>query len=304
MKINVLIDTWQKNEAGVKEITNPSERPNRVYDVVEGEKVVVIKYGDGAEEFSFEMQDVTDHSVTIQCFQPLFTLGPGSGDLTKFTIEEGKETILDTASKDFGFRFTVTLVKGGAIEGPTEGTPMTGGSEEEKKKLTTSVQFNFSAGRLLSNVYNRWDEFNSVLGAGPASFKEYLVKEWNKLKSDLLADPNIELKDVNKEVTVNDFDITINKTKKNTPVFFITLPDYDYRDASGKFIALALTDYKPRYFALEYSEEKDTHKPAWVIGELRIENKDIQHRFVGVSDNMRMTWFAGYILSLLDAENL
>ena len=114
MKINILIDTWQKDAAGKREITNPSERPNKVYDVKEGEKVIVIQYGDGSEELSFEMQDVTDHSVTIQCFQPFFVLGQGSGDLTKFTIEEGKETVLDTTSDDFGFRFTITLVKEGA----------------------------------------------------------------------------------------------------------------------------------------------------------------------------------------------
>ena len=43
MKINILIDTWQKDAAGKREITNPSERPNKVYDVKEGEKVIVIQ---------------------------------------------------------------------------------------------------------------------------------------------------------------------------------------------------------------------------------------------------------------------
>lgn len=125
MKINILIDTWEKNSAGIREITNPSERPNKVYDVVGGEKIVVIGYGDGAEELSFNMQDITDHSVTLQCFQPFFVYGEeGSGDLTRFTIEEGKETVLDTTSDDFGFRFTITLVKDGA---PIEE------HEEEKK---------------------------------------------------------------------------------------------------------------------------------------------------------------------------
>ena len=108
--------------------------------------------------------------------------------------------------------------------------------------------------------------------------------------------------DAHKELTVNDFDITINKTKKSTPVFFITLPDYEYRDATGKYIALALTPTIPRYFLLEYSENNETHEPAWVIGELRLNDGDVEHRFIDVTDNMRITWFAGYILGMLDAE--
>ena len=58
MKINILIDTWEKNSAGIREITNPSERPNKVYDVVGGEKIVVIGYGDGAEELSFNIEKI------------------------------------------------------------------------------------------------------------------------------------------------------------------------------------------------------------------------------------------------------
>lgn len=353
MKIKVVIDTWQRNEAGFKKITNPSERPIKLYDVVDGEKVAVIKYGDGAEDFSFVMQDITDHSVTIQCLQPLFAMESGSGDLTKYTIEGGKETVLDTATKDFGFRFTVSLVKNGAPveenpqvdapveehpaeepieEFPTESPmdnfggdepmpmpepvasieptsveePVTVGSEEEKKKLATSVQFNFSTGRLLTNVFNKWEVFNSVLAAGPSKFREYLVSEWNDLREDLLTDTesNVVLVDADREVGVGDFDITINKTKKSTPVFFITLPDYEYRDGTGKYVALALTEHRPRYFTLEYSENVDTHEPVWMVGELRIKDNDIQHRNIEVANNMRMTWFAGYILGLLDSENL
>ena len=75
-----------------------------------------------------------------------------------------------------------------------------------------------------------------------------------------------------------------------------------YMDATGKYIALALTPNAPRYFMLEYSENKETHEPAWVIGELRLNNGDVEHRFIDAVDNMRLTWFAGYILGMLDAE--
>ena len=141
MKINILIDTWEMNSAGIREITNPSERPNKVYDVVEGEKIVVIGYDDGAEELSFKMEDITDHSVVLQCFQPLFVYGEGSGDLTRFTVEEGKELILDTPSDNFGFRFTITLVKDGApIEAtseestPIEDFPVEAGEDVKKNE--------------------------------------------------------------------------------------------------------------------------------------------------------------------------
>ena len=68
-----------------------------------------------------------------------------------------------------------------------------------------------------------------------------MLDEWNRVKEELVADPDKDVLDANRELTPNDFDITFNKTKKGTQVFFITLPDYDYRDATGKYIALALT---------------------------------------------------------------
>ena len=156
--------------------------------------------------------------------------------------------------------------------------------------------------RLVNVIFGDWEDFKNALEAGPNIVRSYLLDEWRRVRDELVADPNKEVLDANRELSINDFDITINKTKKGTQVFFITLPDYDYRDATGKYIALALTPNAPRYFMLEYSEDKETHEPVWVIGELRLNNGDVEHRFIDVTDNMRLTWFAGYILGMLDAE--
>lgn len=61
---------------------------------------------------------------------------------------------------------------------------------------------------------------------------------------------------IDKEVTIKDFDITFNKTKNNTKVFFITFPDYEFYDSASKYVAIALTKDKPRYFTLEYSKHQ------------------------------------------------
>ena len=97
---------------------------------------------------------------------------------------------------------------------------------------------------------------------------------WNTLKNDLKNNEKLIVKDIDKKVNISDFNVTYNKTKKGTSIFFITFPDYEYRDAASKYVALALTPDKPRYYTLEYSEHALDHSPCWVIGEWVVNNNE------------------------------
>jgi len=172
-------------------------------------------------------------------------------------------------------------------------------------KISTSIQYQLTNVKMLKEVFEDWKKFNNLLMQGPNVVKEHLLQEWNELKEQLKNNEKILLKDLDKNVTVNDFNVTFNKTKNGTSVFFFTFPDYEYRDATSKYVALALTKNMPRYFTLEYSEKIITKELCWVVGEF-VPNLDgkIKHNNYGETDNDRMTWFAGYILGLLESANL
>ena len=173
-----------------------------------------------------------------------------------------------------------------------------------ENKISTSIQYQISNVKLFHEVFGNWKTFNEELNKGPEMMKKYFLEMWNRLKNELINNDNLIIKDIDKEVGASDFDVTYNKTKNGTSVFFITFPDYDYTDAASKYVALALTPIKPKYYTLEYSEHAINHTPSWVVGEFVIENSKKKHINHGTSDNMRLSWFAGYILGKLELENL
>lgn len=171
-------------------------------------------------------------------------------------------------------------------------------------KISTSIQYQISNVKLFDNIFSNWKDFDEKLNAGPEVMKKYLFDMWNSLKEELRNHDNLIIKDIDKEVSVNDFNVTFNRTKNGTGVFFITFPDYEYTDAASKYVALALTPNMPRYYTLEYSKDIEKNIPCWVIGEWIIKDSTPRHINYGTVDNMRLTWFSGVILGMLEAENL
>lgn len=168
----------------------------------------------------------------------------------------------------------------------------------------TSIQYQLSNNVLFNEVFGHWSEFSNVLRQGPDEMKKYLYEKWNYVKDELKKNTEIEIQDLDKIVTADDFNVTYNKTVNGTSVFFLTFPDYDYRDAASKYVALALTKQRPRYFTLEYADDFITHEPYWVVGEFVIEGNGKAHRNLAHADNQRLTWFAGHIIGFLEAEGL
>ena len=176
--------------------------------------------------------------------------------------------------------------------------------EDNNNKISTSIQYHVSNILLFNKVFRDWPDFHEHLKSGIKNMQQYLVELWNKTRDELKNNDKLILKDLDKEVTADDFDVTLNVTKNRTVIYYITFPNYEYRDAASKYVALALTPKMPRYFTLEYSEHVTDHTPCWVVGEFVIKDSKKVHISHQTSDNMRLPWFAGYVLGLLESENL
>ena len=166
----------------------------------------------------------------------------------------------------------------------------------------TSIQYQFSNVRLFSEIFGNWKEFQLHLFGGPQSFQQYLFDLWNQIRNDL-AHSDILVNDIDKQVSIKDFNITVNQTSNGSKLFFLTLPDHDYPDAASKYVALVLTPTRPRYFTLEYSQNVLTKEKQMIIGELAIdENGYKEHTNYGPCDNTRLGYFGGFVMGLLESQ--
>lgn len=172
-----------------------------------------------------------------------------------------------------------------------------------EEKISTSVQYQVTNVKLFREVFANWSKFDSNLRQGIIAMRGYLLEMWNEVKNELKDKEEIEVKDLEKNIVLEDFNITMNKTRNGSTIFYITFPNYDYTDAASKYVAVVLTKSKLRYFTLEYSEHALTSEKCWVIGEFYVKDGQKCHINYGTSDNMRLEWFSGYILRILEAEN-
>ena len=169
-------------------------------------------------------------------------------------------------------------------------------------KKEISIQYYVTNIRLFQEVFYNWQEFYQNLSKGLDNMQEYLYNLWNKSKEELLK-RDFTITDLDKVVKKEDFDITINFTEKNTTIFFFTFPDHPFKDASSKYVAIALCKNMPRYFTMEYAASTILNQGAdeFVIGEfVPRENGQNKHINYGFFDNSRLTFFAGYIMGMLN----
>ena len=168
-----------------------------------------------------------------------------------------------------------------------------------ENKISTSIQYQFTNAKLFNEIFANWKNLNEKLNAGPNVMREWLYNEWNNLKEILAQREDLIVKDIGKKVTVDDFDITFNKSDSGVSIFFFKFPEYEYNDAASKYVALALTPTMPRYFTLEYSESFLTKERQFVFGEFKIDEntRTRKHINYGTVDNDRLTFFAGLVLN-------
>lgn len=181
------------------------------------------------------------------------------------------------------------------------------------KKHSTSIQYQLTNKVLFDNIFLRWNEFNDSLVKGPIYMRTYFVEQWNKLK-DFLQSKNledVEIKDIDRVVSEEDFDAQMVTLKNEDVVFFFTFPDYedyiDYNDGFvdpvSKYVALALSDDIPRYFTLEYSKDYTSGDPRYVIGEFYIDGNELAHRNFGSIENKSLEEFAVLVCQYLESQS-
>ena len=171
-------------------------------------------------------------------------------------------------------------------------------------KIKTSIQYQLTNVWLFDNIYRDWDNFKKHLNEGTEHMKEYLLNQWNEVKSRMITNENIIITDLDTEVTKDSFKATFNKTANNTLLFFFTFPTNTGIEGACKYIALAITPKMPRYYTLEFGTSMDG-TPAFFLGEwvINAESRKEQRNF-GKAPNDNIGGFAGYITKMLESENL
>ncbi len=171
-------------------------------------------------------------------------------------------------------------------------------------KISTSIQYQLTNVKLFNDIFGNFPMFDQILKSGTDNVKQYLFDQWNEVKKIVANNDNIEIKDIDKEVTLDDFNVTFNRTQNGSAVFFFTFPDYDYHDVASKYVALAITPKGLRYLTYEYSENFMTKETQWFIGEFYISDGKISHKNYGKGEDDRLSWFAGFVIGLLENEGL
>lgn len=169
-------------------------------------------------------------------------------------------------------------------------------------KISTSIQYQLTNVKFFDDIFLDFKTFHQDLGKGPDFMKERLCREWYELKEELKNHSNLIVKDMDKKVTKDDFNVTYNETEKGIPVFFFEFPDYEYNDAASKYVALVVSQKRLSFMTLEYSNNILTGERQYVIGEFYVDEKtdQVSHRNYGTIDNDRLSYFVGYILGMFD----
>lgn len=170
--------------------------------------------------------------------------------------------------------------------------------------METSIQYQLTNVRFFDDIFFDWKRFDEDLNKGPQYMKQRLFNEWQEIKEMLKKRDDLEVNDIDKVVSEEDFDITLNRTKQGIHVFFFTFPDHEYGDASSKYVALVLAPKMPRFITLEYAHTFDG-KRAYVVGEFMMDEETgkKKHCNYGFLDNDRLSFFAGYVLRILENGN-
>ena len=160
----------------------------------------------------------------------------------------------------------------------------------------TSVLYNFGNYKLEYDVIHDYGRICGVLNSGPDALKEYLVGLWNETREGLMNSQDVNVLDIQRVVSTDDFDVSYNLSSKKEPVFFITLPDYNNNISESKCIAVAITEEKPRFFSMQYNKNDYSFS--------EIEFKYLTNKFVsndfGLLEKNTITYFATRVLDMLN----
>lgn len=160
----------------------------------------------------------------------------------------------------------------------------------------TSVLYNIGNYKLEYDVIHDYGRICGILNSGPEAVKEYLVGAWNETRENLMNNKDINVLDIQRVVSKEDFDVSYNLSSKKEPVFFITLPDYNNNLSESKCVAVAITETRPRFFTMQYANGE------YSLSE--IEFKYLENRFTSNSYGMlEKDTIANFATRVLDILN-
>ena len=163
-------------------------------------------------------------------------------------------------------------------------------------KRRTSIHYFIAHMKIRNLVFEDWPKLNQLLNQGPEALKQYFCELWSKVKEEFKYRDDLEIIDMDKEVSMEEFEITYSVLSNNINAFAFVMPKplTDYGQA--ECVSLVLGSKIPRYFTFELSEKVNAEK-CYVIGEWQIdfENNDYKHRNYGAIDEPNIGRFLGRV---------
>lgn len=169
-------------------------------------------------------------------------------------------------------------------------------------KIQTSIQYQLTNNKIFEDVFAKWNVFSSWINQGPTKMKEFLFNEWYETKRLLTLNPNLIVKDFNRQVSIVEFDIKYIPTTTGIPVFYLIFPDYKEGDGASKIVGLALCEKRPRYFTLESAIRYENNSLTYVVGEFYVDyqTRSKKHNNYGFVDlNVDLKQFSSFIEQIL-----
>ena len=174
--------------------------------------------------------------------------------------------------------------------------------------METSKAYFMSHILLRNKIFFEAKEFNEYLGKGPQVMKQYLLNLWNNIdQKDFKKD--VIIKDINRPISIDDFDITLRQLEGKN-IFFFIMPDPICYQTEAKAIAFIIDQVSGiRYITMEVwssNEEENMKKiigesytPQYTIGEWKLEENQFKHLNLGKIPRNTVECFVSFILENL-----
>ena len=164
----------------------------------------------------------------------------------------------------------------------------------------TSIAYLLTNKILLEDIFFNWIKFHEILEKGPNAVTKKLFDLWNVSKDKLINIEDLNIIDLDKNPTIDNFDVTSNVTKNNIRIFYFIFPDADIALAQCKCTALVLTPNNPRYFTMEYFSKTPSEESfffgEWTINDMK---NGFTHKNYGKLNNPTIDNFAKQIHNML-----
>ncbi len=170
--------------------------------------------------------------------------------------------------------------------------------------MESSKAYYFSHILLRNKIYYEGKEFSDKLRQGPQVMRPYLLELWNSIDESTFKE-GVVIKDKDRVVTVDDFDITF-RPYQNFNVYFFIMPDPKCFMAEAKCAALAIDkENRIRYLTMEiWSENEveqmkkalgDAYTPQYTVGEWAIKDNQFTHLNMGHLPRPTIECFASFL---------